>query len=125
MMGLVLGSPAGAGTDVSGVVRDARNRPMRDARVSLMRVDIGPPASPGGKPVKTLVELDTVRTAATGAFRFAGVSNGRYQLLIARDRNWMIVDGLVIDGSPLGSIALVLDNRTRLITLAVKRLPAA
>ena len=125
MMGLVIGYPTAAGTDVSGVVRDARGRPMLDARVSLMRVDDGPAAKPGGKPTKTLVEQDTLRTAATGAFRFAAVSNGRYQLLIARDRNWMIVDGLVIDGTPLGPITLVLDGKTRLMTLAVKRLPAA
>lgn len=120
-----MASFAAAGTDVSGVVRDARGRPMPDVRVSLVRIDDGPPAKPGGKPTKTLVELETLRTAATGAFRFAGVSNGRYQLLIARDRNWMIAEGLVIDGSPLGPLTLVLDGKTRLITLAVKRLPAA
>lgn len=90
-----------------------------------MRVDDAAPAKPGGKPMKTLVELDTVRTAATGAFRFVGVSNGRYQLLVARDRNWMIADGLVLDGTPPGPITLVLDGKTRLITIAVKRLPAA
>jgi len=122
---LAVASLAGAGTDVSGVVRDARGRPMRDARVSLMRVDEVPPVERGGKPTKTQVELDTVRTAANGTFRFAGVSNGRYQLIIARDRNWMIADGLVIDGTPVGPFTLVLDGKTRLITLAVKRLPAA
>lgn len=90
-----------------------------------MRVDDAPPESPGGKPRKTLVELDTMRTSIAGAFRFAAVSNGRYQLLIARDRNWMIAEGLVITGAPVGPFALVLDGKTRLMTLAVKRLPAA
>jgi hypothetical protein len=114
-----------AGTDVSGVVRDGNGRPLRDARVSLMRVDDAPPELPGGKPRKTLVELDTMRTSAAGVFRFAGVSNGRYQLLIARDRNWLIAEGLVLNGAPVGPFALVLDGKTRLVTLPVKRLPAA
>jgi len=90
-----------------------------------MRVDDAPPEIPGGTPRKTLVELDTMRTSVAGAFRFAGVSNGRYQLLIARDRNWMIAEGLVLTGAPVGPFALVLDGKTRLMTLAVKRLPAA
>lgn len=113
------------GTDVSGVVRDARGRPMGDVKVSLMRVDDVPPAKVGGKAGKTLVELDSLRTAATGAFRFPSVSNGRYQLLLARGMNWMIAEGLVIDGTPRGPIVLVMNGKTRLITLPVKRLPSA
>jgi len=96
---LVIGSSylvIAAGTDVSGVIRDAGGRPISQARVSLMRVDVALPAKPGGKPGHTLVELDTVRTTSSGAFRFSSVSNGKYQLLIARDRNWMIAEGLVI-----------------------------
>jgi len=114
-----------AGTDVSGVIRDVGGRPISQARVSLMRVDDAPPAKPGGKPTHTLVELDTMRTDRAGAFRFAAVSNGRYQLLIASDRNWMIAEGLVITGAPLGPFTLVLDGKTRVMTLPVKRLPAA
>lgn len=114
-----------AGTDVSGVIRDVRGRPIAQARVSLMRIDDAPPEKPGAKPKKTLVELDTLRTTATGTFLFPRVSNGRYQLLIARDRNWMIAEGLVITGVPVGPFVLVLDGKTRLMTLPVKRLPAA
>lgn len=125
---LVIGSSypvIAAGTDVSGVIRDVSGRPISQARVSLMRVDDGPLPKPGGKQTHTLVELETVRTSAAGAFSFPRVSNGRYQLLIARDRNWMIADGLVIAGAPVGPFTLVMDGKTRLITLPVKRLPAA
>ncbi len=90
-----------------------------------MRVDDAPPEKAGGTPTKTLVELDTLRTTATGAFHFPRVSNGRYQLLIARDRDWMIAEGLRLTGDPVGPFSLVLDGKTRLITLPVKRLPAA
>lgn len=90
-----------------------------------MRVDDAPPEKAGGTPKKTLVELDTLRTTATGAFHFPRVSNGRYQLLIARDRDWMIAEGLLLTGDPVGPFSLVLDGKTRLITLPVKRLPAA
>jgi len=104
---LVIGSSypvIAAGTDVSGVIRDVSGRPISQARVSLMRVDDGPLPKPGGKQTHTLVELETQRTSAAGAFSFPRVSNGRYQLLIARDRNWMIADGLVITQSRDGHI---------------------
>jgi hypothetical protein len=110
-------SAIAAGTDVSGVVRDARGRPIFQARVSLMRVDDAPPEKPGGKPTKTLVELDTMRTSRTGAFRFAAVSNGHYQLLTASGNNWLIAEGLVLDGKPRPPIVLTLDGKTRVISL--------
>lgn len=113
--GLVTGLTAG--TDVVGVVRDGKGRPVFQARVSLMRVDDVPPETPGGKPSKTLVELDTMRTDRAGAFRFDRVSNGRYQLLTASGREWLMAEGLVLDGAPIAPIVLVLDGKTRLVSI--------
>lgn len=113
--GLITSSAAG--TDVAGVVRDGKGRPVFQARVSLMRVDDVPPATPGAKPTRTLVELDTMRTDRKGAFRFDRVSNGRYQLLTASGREWLMAEGLVLDGTPIASIVLVLDGKTRVISI--------
>ncbi len=88
-----------------------------DVRVSLMRVDDLPPESPGAKPKKTLVELEATRTPASGAFKFEAVSNGHYQLMLARDMNWMIAEGLVLDGTPRPSIQLTMDGKTRVVSI--------
>jgi hypothetical protein len=76
-----------------------------------------PALKAGAKPTRTKVELDTQRTSPAGAFRFPGVSNGTYELLVARDNNWLIAEGLKLDGAPWPPLAITLDGKTRVMTL--------
>lgn len=117
---LIIGNCAmasAAGTDISGVIRDVRGRAITNARVSLMRIDSLPALKAGDKPIKSKVELDTQRTSANGAFRFSAVSNGNYELLIARGGDWLIAEGLKLDGAAWPSLAITLDGKTRVMML--------
>jgi hypothetical protein len=103
--------------EISGVVRDVLGRGIDGVIVSLQRVRPGAVTRTGRPGAKDLTIVETMRTPVTGAFRFANVPPGRYQLTVARANTWMIAENLVIDEKPRGPIMLTLDGKTRVVSL--------